>query len=54
MIKEDPKNPNLLFVGTEFAIFYSINGGQTWSEDEQQPADGRRPRPHRSIRATTI
>lgn len=30
VIKEDPKNPNLLFVGTEFGIFYSINGGQAW------------------------
>ena len=30
VIKEDLKNPNLLFVGTEFAVFYSINGGRSW------------------------
>ena len=27
VIQEDLKNPNLLFLGTEFAIYYSINGG---------------------------
>ena len=31
VLHEDPKNPNLLFVGTEFAIFYSINGGESWT-----------------------
>jgi hypothetical protein len=30
VIAEDPKNPNLLFVGTEFAVFYSIDGGRKW------------------------
>ena len=30
VIKEDLKNPNLLFVGTEFALFYSITGGDQW------------------------
>jgi photosystem II stability/assembly factor-like uncharacterized protein len=30
VIKEDPKNPNLLFAGSEFAAFYSLNGGQSW------------------------
>gem|GEM_PF-380946 len=30
VIKEDLKNPNLLFVGTEFAVFYSITGGENW------------------------
>ena len=29
-IAEDPVNPNLLFVGTEFALFFSNNGGQKW------------------------
>ena len=30
-IVEDFKNPNLLFVGTEFGIFYSKDGGNKWS-----------------------
>jgi photosystem II stability/assembly factor-like uncharacterized protein len=29
-IAEDPVNPNLLFVGTEFGLFFSIDGGQKW------------------------
>ncbi len=29
-ITEDNVNPNLLFVGTEFGLFFSINGGQKW------------------------
>ncbi|MGD2245181.1 MAG: hypothetical protein PVI11_01410 [Candidatus Aminicenantes bacterium] len=31
VIREDLKNENLLFVGTEFAAFVSTNGGQTWT-----------------------
>jgi hypothetical protein len=31
VIKEDLKNPNLLFTGGELASFYSLNGGQSWS-----------------------
>jgi photosystem II stability/assembly factor-like uncharacterized protein len=31
VVREDPKNKNLLFVGTEFACFFSINGGKTWT-----------------------
>ncbi len=27
---QDPINPNLLFAGTEFGLFFSINGGQKW------------------------
>ena len=27
VVKEDLKNPNLLFAGTEFAVFYSVDGG---------------------------
>ena len=27
---EDPVNPNLLFAGTEFGAFFSVNGGQKW------------------------
>ncbi|MBN1939555.1 MAG: hypothetical protein JW843_08210, partial [Candidatus Aminicenantes bacterium] len=32
VIREDPKNKNLLFLGTEFGVFVSRNGGQNWSE----------------------
>jgi photosystem II stability/assembly factor-like uncharacterized protein len=31
VIKEDLKNPDLLFVGTEFAVFCSLNGGDSWT-----------------------
>ncbi|GAF86259.1 unnamed protein product, partial [marine sediment metagenome] len=30
VIREDFKNKKLLFVGTEFAVFVTINGGQSW------------------------
>jgi hypothetical protein len=30
VVKEDFKNKNLLFVGSEFACFGTINGGRTW------------------------
>jgi photosystem II stability/assembly factor-like uncharacterized protein len=32
IIREHPRNPNLLFVGTEFGAFYSINGGKSWTK----------------------
>jgi len=32
VIKEDHKNQNLLFVGTECAVYVSINGGQSWTK----------------------
>jgi photosystem II stability/assembly factor-like uncharacterized protein len=32
VIREDHENKNLLFVGTEFAVFVSIDGGQTWEQ----------------------
>jgi photosystem II stability/assembly factor-like uncharacterized protein len=28
---EDPRNPNLLFAGTEFGLFASPNGGRNWT-----------------------
>lgn len=31
VIREDPKNPHLLFVGTEFGIYVSIDGGAHWT-----------------------
>jgi len=30
VIREDLENPNLLFVGTEFAVFVSLDGGAHW------------------------
>jgi len=31
-IEQDFKNKDLLFVGTEFGVFYSDNGGQKWNQ----------------------
>ncbi len=30
VIKQDTRNPDLLFAGSEFQAFYSVNGGQSW------------------------
>ncbi len=32
VIREDPKNKDLLFVGTEFGLFTSLNGGKHWEK----------------------
>ena len=32
VIKEDSVNPNLLFVGTEFGLWISVDGGQHWAQ----------------------
>jgi photosystem II stability/assembly factor-like uncharacterized protein len=32
VIREDPRNPNLLFVGAEFGLYVSIDGGKSWTE----------------------
>jgi photosystem II stability/assembly factor-like uncharacterized protein len=32
VIKEDRLNPNILFLGTEFGLFMSLNGGQSWAQ----------------------
>jgi len=32
VIREDVKAKNLLFLGTEFGAFVSLNGGQTWTD----------------------
>jgi photosystem II stability/assembly factor-like uncharacterized protein len=32
VIKEDTVNPNLLFLGTEFGLFISADGGQKWAQ----------------------
>jgi hypothetical protein len=32
VIREDVNNKNLLFVGTEFAVFFSLDGGSSWTD----------------------
>lgn len=32
VVKEDPKNEDLLFVGTEFGLFISVDRGATWNK----------------------
>jgi photosystem II stability/assembly factor-like uncharacterized protein len=32
VIKEDSMNPNLLFLGTEFGLWISVDGGQHWAQ----------------------
>ena len=32
VIREDPKNRDLLYVGTEFGLYVSLNGGQHWQK----------------------
>ncbi|MDH4058557.1 MAG: hypothetical protein OEU76_07315, partial [Cyclobacteriaceae bacterium] len=34
VIREDLKNPNVLFLGTEFGLYISINGGKKWNRFE--------------------
>ena len=31
-VREDTKNPNVLYLGTEFGLFYTWNGGANWVE----------------------
>ena len=37
VIREDPKNPNLLFVGADFGLYATIDGGKTWNEMTGMP-----------------
>jgi photosystem II stability/assembly factor-like uncharacterized protein len=30
VVREDPVNPNLLYVGTEFGLYSSLDGGESW------------------------
>ena len=32
VVREDPKNKDLLFVGTEFGLYISLNGGKHWEK----------------------
>jgi photosystem II stability/assembly factor-like uncharacterized protein len=41
VIREDHKNPNLLFIGTEKAVYVSIDGGKHWAQmKNNMPAAG--------------
>ena len=31
VVREDPKNPHLLFAGSEFGAFFSVDGGGSWA-----------------------
>jgi photosystem II stability/assembly factor-like uncharacterized protein len=31
VLREDPKNPNLLYAGTEMGLYFSWDGGQNWT-----------------------
>ncbi len=31
VVREDPRNPDLLFAGTDFGVFASIDGGASWA-----------------------
>ncbi|HEX7122366.1 MAG TPA: hypothetical protein VF178_08365, partial [Gemmatimonadaceae bacterium] len=32
VIREHPRQPNLLFVGSEFGVFFTIDGGRNWTQ----------------------
>jgi photosystem II stability/assembly factor-like uncharacterized protein len=32
VVKEDPVDPNILYLGTEFGLFASLDGGKTWAQ----------------------
>jgi len=32
VIREDPRNPNVLFVGADFGLYVTIDGGKVWTE----------------------
>jgi photosystem II stability/assembly factor-like uncharacterized protein len=32
VIREHPRQPNLLFVGTEFGVYFTIDGGKQWTQ----------------------
>ncbi|MCU0635418.1 MAG: hypothetical protein MUE41_11145, partial [Gemmatimonadaceae bacterium] len=36
-VHEDPRNPSLLYIGTEFGLFFSLDGGTTWTEFTGMP-----------------
>ena len=53
VIREDPKNQDLLYVGTEFGLFISLNGGGKLEEVHERTTDRAHRRHPSSTRATT-
>jgi photosystem II stability/assembly factor-like uncharacterized protein len=40
VVREDPKNPNLLFAGTDFGVYVSLDGGRGWLKmDAKMPTE---------------
>jgi hypothetical protein len=40
VVREDPKNTNLLYAGTELGLFASYNGGKDWmSVESEEPSE---------------
>ena len=37
VVREDPRNPDLLYVGTEFGLFVSLDGGASWHKQAHLP-----------------
>ena len=37
VVRQDPRNPQLLYVGTEFGLFVSLNAGKIWLPVRQLP-----------------
>jgi photosystem II stability/assembly factor-like uncharacterized protein len=37
VIREDPRNPSLLFVGTDLGVYVTLDGGQAWSKLRGSP-----------------
>ena len=51
VVREDPKNKDLLYVGTEFGLFISLDARQELAEVHEQLSDGaHRRHPHPSAR----
>jgi hypothetical protein len=38
VVREDPRNADLLFVGTDLGLYVSLNGGQAWTKMTGAPA----------------
>lgn len=38
VLEEDPEQPNLLFLGTEFGLYLSLDGGEEWQRWSHVPA----------------
>jgi photosystem II stability/assembly factor-like uncharacterized protein len=38
VVREDPRNPDLLYAGTEYGLFISMDGGLSWHKQRHLPA----------------